>query len=266
MTSSRDRARGGRTRRLPRPRLGPAPGTAVFLLLLAATTIVFALSDDRARAELLLSSSTNLDHLSARPLLVLVASAFWTPGSAFLVWALALVGISAPVERRLGTRRWLVVFAAGHVGATLLSLAGVAAAIRLGTVDPGVSNATDVGVSYGMGAIIAVFLLGLPPRVGRPILVALFLGLLGFLVVGRTFTDYGHLFAVSIGCALWWHGIARPARSADPGRAERAHRRGGRLALVELVAIALVVVVSALFQQSPSPAHGSPPAATATLR
>lgn len=246
-------------------RLGPAPGTLVYLVLLAGTTIVFALSDDRSRAELLLSSSTNLHHLSARPLLVLVASAFWTPGWSFVFWALVLAGVSAPVERRLGTVRWLGVLVAGHVGATLLTVAGVAAAIDLGTVDPGVSNAPDVGVSYGMGAVGAVFLLMLPRRVGRPALAALSLVLAGFVLSGPTFTDYGHLFAVAIGCALWWHGLARPADGAPAPRQAR-RRRTARLVLAELVAVGLVLAVSVVFQRSPLPSHPSSAPASAVTR
>ncbi len=54
----------------------------------------------------------------------------------FLV-ALALGVALAPVERWLGTPRWLLVFSLGHIVATLLVADAIWGAIRLGQAPPG---------------------------------------------------------------------------------------------------------------------------------
>lgn len=111
--------------------------------------------------------------------------------------------VLAPAERWLGTARWALVFAAGHVGATLLTAGGLWAAIKLDAVDESVSRSADVGVSYGFLAVAAVLIYRLPRRLRFPY--AAVLG--GYLVIALftrgTFTDGGHPLAVLIGFACY---------------------------------------------------------------
>ena len=81
----------------------PRPLTAALLLGLIGTAASLAAADDVRAAAMTLQASTNLANMLARPLEVLLVSAFWVP-AAGLVWplgALAVV-VLAPAERLLG--------------------------------------------------------------------------------------------------------------------------------------------------------------------
>src|ERR1700709_1741400 len=108
-----------------------APGTYTYLFALLVTSWSLRGADPHLADALIRSESTNLDNLTDRPLQVLVASAFWTSGSA-IPWQLLLrfTLVMAPVERRLGTRRTLPVFATGHVLATLLVAGGLSYGVQ----------------------------------------------------------------------------------------------------------------------------------------
>ena len=189
-----------------------APFTFAYLALLLVTTGVLAASSERGRTTLLRASSTNLNHLAREPVRVLVASALWLQGFSVLTWALLFVVVLAAVERALGTRRALALFAAGHVGATLLTALGLWIGIRAGAFSPGLDDTIDVGVSYGFVAAAAAFTFLLPRRVRLPYAAALVGYLVFRLVAGQTYTDAGHLVALSIGYCLWWTGFADPRR------------------------------------------------------
>src|ERR1700712_4834478 len=142
-----------------------APGTYTYLFALLVTSWSLRGADPHLADALIRSQSTNLDNLTDRPLQVLVASAFWTSGSA-LPWMLLVrfTLVMAPVERRLGTRRTLVVFAAGHVLATLLVGAGIEIGLQHHLLDLSLARASDVGVSYGYFAVAGAFTWLLVPR------------------------------------------------------------------------------------------------------
>ena len=187
-----------------------APFTFAYLALLVATSALLAASSDRGRTMLLRASSTNLDHLASEPLRVLVASALWLQGFSIVTWALLFVVVLAAVEQALGTRRALAIFAAGHVGATLLTALGLWIGIRAGAFSPRLDETIDVGVSYGFVAAAAAFTF-LLPRPARPVYAAALVGYLVFrLVAGHTYTDAGHLVALAIGYGLWLTGFADP--------------------------------------------------------
>jgi len=191
-----------------------APATAAYLVVLAATTLVLSLSSERTSDRILGALSTNLHQLARVPVRVLLGSPFWVDGwDDFALCAAVLVVVAAPVERRLGWRRTIAVFAAGHVGATLLVAAGLWIALRLGDLDPAVERARDVGASYGVLAVCAVATYLLAPRRRLPYAAALggFVALAA--VVSHTFTDFGHLSAVAIGLACYpLAAVSRAAR------------------------------------------------------
>jgi hypothetical protein len=200
------------------------PATLAYLVALAATSAVISFAGTHTADRLLLEVSTNLHQLARDPVRVLVGSAFWVGDwSSFVVWAALLVAVLGPVERRLGWRRTTVVFALGHVGATLLVAAGLWVALRLDAVDPGVAGARDVGASYGFLAVAAFATLLLPAR-PRFLLPAALAGYVTIAAVySHTFTDFGHLLAAAIGFASYPL-VVRP-REQDGAR-DNEHERG----------------------------------------
>ena len=70
-------------------------------------------------------------------------------GTSFGVFTLVMV----PVERWIGTYRWLAVFAAGHIGATIATTVGIWLQVRSGTGASNLVYPIDVGVSYGLFAV-----------------------------------------------------------------------------------------------------------------
>jgi membrane associated rhomboid family serine protease len=180
------------------------PLTVGYLLALTATTALVSSESAEANDRLLFSFSTNLHQLVRVPARVLVGSAFWTSGWGDLaVWLVLLLAVLAPVERRLGRRRTLLVFAAGHVGATLRVAASLWIGLRIGAVAPSVVFAQDIGVSYGFFAVAALAGYVLAPRARLcylALLVAYVAVEAGF---SHTFTDFGHVTAVAIGLACY---------------------------------------------------------------
>jgi hypothetical protein len=184
--------------------LRAAPLTAGYLVVLTATTALISLASTDRDDRLLLAFSTNLHQLAHVPLRVIVGSAFWTAGWGELAsWLVLFTVVVAPVERWLGWRRTLLVFAAGHVGATLIVAAGLTIAVHTGATDPSVAFTRDVGVSYGFFAVAALAGYLLPP----PARVCYVATVLAYVVlaasISHDFTDFGHLTAAVIGLACY---------------------------------------------------------------
>lgn len=193
--------------------LRSAPLTVGYLLVLSATTATLSIVGPDRDDRLLLAFSTNLHELGHAPVRVLVGSAFWTSGWLELaLWLVLFLVVLAPVERRLGRRRTLLAFTAGHLGATLVVAAGLWLALRCGLVEPSVEFARDVGVSYGFFCIAALAAFLLARRV-RFAYLALLGGYVTFAAgLSHTFTDFGHLAAVTIGLGsypLWGRSFAQ---------------------------------------------------------
>ncbi|MDQ1632316.1 MAG: hypothetical protein QOJ32_2393 [Frankiaceae bacterium] len=179
-----------------------APGTYTYLFALAVTSWSLRGVDPHLADALIRSQSTNLDNLTDRPLQVLVASAFWTSGPDIPLRLLVrFTLVMAPVERRLGTRRTLAVFAAGHVFATLLVAAGLSYGVQHRLISVSVAHASDVGVSYGFVAVAGAMTWLLATRWRLLWVAALAVSLSVSASAGVTFTDVGHLVSLVIGLA-----------------------------------------------------------------
>jgi len=181
-----------------------APATYVYLAVLFLTSWILQTSSSRVADALLLERSTNLHHLAHDPLRVLLSSAFWV-GSLrdWLVWVVLLSVFVAPVERWIGTTRTVLVFVIGHIGATLITAAGLWVALHADMVESSVTNARDVGASYGFAAVAAVLAYRLSGR-RRLIYAGALIAFVGtILALNHNFTYWGHLVALAIGFACY---------------------------------------------------------------
>ncbi len=181
-----------------------APVSCTFLLALLLTASVQQTASAHAAATLLSEQSTNLYHLSRDPIRVLVSSVFWLSSSSqFFPWAVLLLVLVAPVERRIGGRRTIAVLAVGHVGATLVTAAGLWLALRADAVERSVVTARDVGPSYAVFAVASCLVFLLERRLRAPYLAALLGYCVVMAVISTTFTDFGHLLAAALGLACY---------------------------------------------------------------
>lgn len=187
-----------------------APGTFVWLAILLVTSIVMNRLSPTVLNDVLGNRSTNLHHLQEDPIRVLISSAFWLAGGSWLSYFVLYNLFHVPVERWLGTWRWLTVAVVAHVGATYISEGVLYLAIQHGRAPESAVNTLDVGVSYALAGVTAVLAYRLTPpwrylyAVG--VLLVYGLPLLG----GLTFTDIGHFTAVLIGFACYPLTRARP--------------------------------------------------------
>ena len=194
--------------------ISKAPATTAYLAALMVTTATLANSSPHAVHWLVASASTNLHNMTIDPLRVLVVSAFWVQSTPW-IWPMAplMVAVMVPAERLLGTGRTLFVFAAGHIGATALTVAAIGVGVDYGLLPHRLAYALDVGPSYGLAALGAVLATRLPRRrMRRAAIGALLLGLTTAVILGGDFTDAGHLLAALIGLAL--SGVAIPTAHA----------------------------------------------------
>lgn len=180
-----------------------SPATFAYLSVLTVTTWVLLGSSHQIVDLLLREHSTSLRQLGIDPVRVLIRSAFWAPGYALLAWAVLFAVILAPAERWLGTRRWVIVFGTGHVLATLGAASALWLAIRNGWASPNLQDSIDVGVSYGLAAVAAVFAFRLPGMWRWWWAAALITVSVAVFCISRTFTDLGHLLALAIGFASY---------------------------------------------------------------
>lgn len=177
----------------------------------------------RRRTELLRAHSTNVANLRAGKWQTLVTSAAFVEEPLPVAYGAALLAALGTAEARWGTWRTAGVFAAGHVGASLLVYAALRGRSPGGTPPTGAgvsavhapeatgeeppdatARAIDVGASYGFNATVGALAATVPHRGARAAATAglLALGTWPVLRRRRTFTDAGHLVALALGVAI----------------------------------------------------------------
>ncbi|MFI2263843.1 rhomboid-like protein [Streptomyces tubercidicus] len=166
----------------------------------------------RRRTDLLRAHSTNVANLRAGRWRTLVTSAAFVEHPLPLPYGAALLAALGTAEARWGTRRAAGVFAAGHIGASLLVYAGLRArghgrtphGPTDGSPPDTTAHALDVGASYGFNATVGALAATVPHRGIRAAATAGLLGLATAPVLHRerTFTDAGHLVALALGVAM----------------------------------------------------------------
>jgi hypothetical protein len=185
--------------------------TAGYLLLLLVTTLVLRSSSASVADALLDASSTDVWHLAHDPLQVLATSALWLPNQQWWYYAAIFVCFMAPLERRVGVRWMVLVFLSGHVLATLMTELPIGGAIWLGWLPLSAARRTDVGVSYGMFAVVGAYA-GLLPATRRRLVTLAAAALVAVPLVGNhDMTSIGHVLSLLIGIS-WWPALRRRCR------------------------------------------------------
>jgi hypothetical protein len=171
------------------------------VILFCVTTTLSALGPITA-GRVFQHASTNLHNLNHGHVGTLLGSAFVVDAGAPYLWLPGLVCLMGVAELLWRSRRLVVAFAVGHIGATLLVAVGLTAAVKLGWLPVSITRAEDVGMSYGATAVLGT-LTGAVPCRWR----AMWIG--GWLAVGASvvwvtsdFTDVGHAVALVLGMAV----------------------------------------------------------------
>ncbi|MGE0880425.1 MAG: rhomboid-like protein [Acidimicrobiia bacterium] len=178
-----------------------SPGSLTFLGVIGLLMLVLSTLNDRVTEHVLRRQSTNLVEMTRGAPRVLLVSAFLSYHVSWLSQAVLFAVVMVPVERWIGTGRWLLVVVTGHVGASVFTTVMIWALVRHGTASPSMVYPIDVGSSYALAAAAAVLVY----RFGRSVrFLLLGVALVRFglpLVTSRTFTDVGHAVAFVIGGA-----------------------------------------------------------------
>ncbi|GAA1136958.1 hypothetical protein GCM10009577_71080 [Streptomyces javensis] len=190
-------------RSLPRA-LRTVPFTLGYTLVLLGTGLYARLGDPGTVRDLLAGSSTDVFHLSQRPLLTLLVSALWAVGGITSPYLVAFPLVLGALERRLGGVRTAAVFLLGHVLATLLTEVPVALSVAAGQLPDSSLRRLDYGVSYGLIACAAALAGLLSPGRRWALLGGIALALAaGILVDFDPLTGWGHAFALLLGVVSW---------------------------------------------------------------
>lgn len=183
---------------------------AYAVILVGVTTVLLALGP-RVENRVISHASTNLHNLSHGHLGTLFVSAFVIEAGPIYVWLPGLMCLLALAELMWRSRRLVVAFAVGHIGATLLVAVGLTAAVELGWQSTDVTRATDVGMSYGASAVLGALSAAIPRR-WRPAWTGWWVAVAAAVVaVNRDFTDVGHALALVLGVLV----STRFGRSAE---------------------------------------------------
>ncbi|GLP75613.1 hypothetical protein TUM20983_27230 [Mycobacterium antarcticum] len=176
--------------------------TMAYALALSAVAIALPRLGPGMQDQIIRHASTNLHNLSHGRVGTLFGSAFVVDAGPILYWLPGLVCLLALGELLWRSGRLVVVFVAGHVGATLLVAVGLTAAVSRGWLPTSVAHATDVGMSYGATAVLGALTPAIPSR-WRPAWIGWWLAVaLAVVGVGRDFTAVGHLLALVVGMVV----------------------------------------------------------------
>jgi len=184
-------------------RLGRVRVTLLYAATLAAVAVGVAHLRPQVQQSVMRQVSTNLHNLGEGRIGTLISSAFVNEAGPVYLWLPGLVALLALGELLWESRRMVLAFVIGHVGATLLVAAGIAAALTAGWVSSSIVDATDVGMSYGAVAVMGSFTAAIPRRwragwAGGWLAVAF-----GSVVLsGGQFTNVGHAVALVLGMAV----------------------------------------------------------------
>lgn len=193
-------------------RLGRLKVTVAFGAALAAVAFALLHFGSKVEAQVIRNTSTNLHNLGQGRIGTLISSAFVNPVDSIQIWLPGVVAVLALGELLWHSRRLLVAFAVGHIGATLLVAGGLAAAVSVGLQSRSIADVADVGMSYGSVAVLGTFTSAIPQRwraawIGWWLAVAFGAAALS----GGDFTSVGHAVALILGMIVGMR-FAHPVR------------------------------------------------------
>jgi hypothetical protein len=190
--------------------------TLAYAVIVTCVTTTLLWLGPEVQDRVIRHASTNLHNLSHGRVGTLLGSAFVIDAGPIYVWLPGLVCLLAMAELTWGSGRLMMAFAVGHIGATLLVAAGLAAAVVFGWLSgPAVARATDVGMSYGAAAVLGALTMAMPRR-WRPAWLGWWLAVgVAVVSVGRDFTDVGHAVALVLGMVISMR-FGRPAGWTTP--------------------------------------------------
>ena len=183
-------------------------GVVYALLVLAASLVIQLAPQTKVLVE---HTSTNLADMSSHPFQVLVLSAFVIAPLGGLVLLIPVVVLYGELQRWVGRLSTVLVVVFGHVGATLVVMTMEITAMRSRLVGLDIAVRPDVGVSYGMFAVVGALLARVPTRWRWPYLLACLVLLALLLITHLNFTNLGHATAWLIGISISWLLRVRPA-------------------------------------------------------
>lgn len=170
-------------------------------LLLTISCAILALGP-HAHDVLVERASTNLHNLAHGHVGTLLGSALVVDAGPLYFWLPFLTCLLALAELHLSTIRLVVAFLVGHIGATLVVAAALAAAVEIGWMPVSITRASDVGMSYGALAVLGAMTAVIPAR-WRAAWVGWWVAAgLASAIIGGDFTDAGHTVAVVLGVAV----------------------------------------------------------------
>jgi len=173
--------------------------TVAYAVILTGVSSVLVALGPRVQNRVISHASTNLHNLSHGHLGTVFVSAFVIEAGPIYVWLPGLMCLMALAELMWRSRRLVVAFAIGHIGATLLVAVGLTAAVELGWLSTDVTRATDVGMSYGASAVLGALSAAIPSRL-RPAWIGWWIAIaVAVVAVNRDFTDVGHGMALVLG-------------------------------------------------------------------
>jgi hypothetical protein len=179
-------------------RLAPA-----YVAVVASVRVAMcALAGEGTRTDLVHAASTNVVNLAHGRVGTLVLSAFVLEGRGCLPALLALGVALGLAELAWGGLVLAGVFLYGHLVATLLVFAGLAAGLSLHRLCRAVASAADVGPSYGAVTVVGALLATSALPHARRWQAAAAAAALGAVLLDRTFTDAGHAVALLLGFAI----------------------------------------------------------------
>lgn len=166
--------------------------------LLTISCVILALGP-QAHDVIVQRASTNLHNLAHGHLGTLLGSALVVDAGPLYFWLPFLSCLLALAELHLSTIRLMVAFVVGHIGATLVVAAALAAAVEFGWLPLSITRASDVGMSYGALAVLGAMTAAIPER-WRAAWVGWWVAAgIAAAIIGSDFTDAGHTVAVILG-------------------------------------------------------------------
>lgn len=190
------------SRLLPSP--SETPFTFFYCVLLVATSLYAEYGDPDTVSSLLRGSSTDVAHLAANPLLVIVASALWIAGGLASAYALGLVFVLTALERRLGSWRAAAVFLGGHTVATLATEIPVGLSVVAGQLPVTSLHRLDYGISFGLLACVGALAGLFAPAVRAVLLAGVSVMLVqDLLAYEDPLSNWGHPLALLAGVLSW---------------------------------------------------------------